>query len=228
MSDTTWGALSKFKPSRIYNTPARPNFSESVLSDPKRDKRRELVDLLNIVSGLPGADIALAKGLSGLGAGFAQGGLVKMARGGDPSVESVDIGYDPREIVRMLFSDKEDAGPERPNDWRQWQSSPAYRASIGAVMSPEGSQMGNAGTFDVTIPLSDRDAVTLQGMMQAIMEERAKGVAGGGRLGYRYDLTPLESIQPYIEGGGHYVRTPQGASKGFGVTGGGINYNKRF
>ena len=95
MSDTTWGALSKFKPSRIYNTPARPNFAESALSDPERDKRRELVDLLNI--------------------GFAQGGLVKMARGGDPSVESVDIGYDPRELVRMLFSDKEDAGPERPN-----------------------------------------------------------------------------------------------------------------
>ncbi len=40
----------------------------SVMDDPDRDSRRQMVDLLGILSGLPGAEVALAKGLGGLGA----------------------------------------------------------------------------------------------------------------------------------------------------------------
>lgn len=154
------------------------------------------------------------------------GQFVEFAEGG-----SVD--YDPKEMVRQLLSSQKDypqaPSAEPPSVWQLLREAQSpYRASIGAAMTPEGTPMPNAGTFNVELPVSDRGAVTLQGMAQAIMEEQAKGIAGGGRLGYRHSLSPLESVQPYIEGGGSYVRTPHGSFGGARVTGGGVTYNRRF
>lgn len=66
MADVSWKQARKTP--GLLALRAKPNLSESVLADPERDKRRETVDLLNILSGIPGAEIALAKGLGGLGA----------------------------------------------------------------------------------------------------------------------------------------------------------------
>ena len=66
MSGLDWKSTRK-TPERLARR-ARPNLSESVMTDPGYEKRREMVDLLNIASGLPGAEVAAIKGLSGLGA----------------------------------------------------------------------------------------------------------------------------------------------------------------
>lgn len=60
---------------------AKPNLSESVLHDPGREERRSVADLVNILSGLPGAEVAVAK-MAGLGALPMLGGVVK-SKGGN-------------------------------------------------------------------------------------------------------------------------------------------------
>lgn len=63
--NTRWADTRK-TPARLART-AKPNLSESVIADPTRDERRSFADLLNILSGLPGAELAVGKGLMGLG-----------------------------------------------------------------------------------------------------------------------------------------------------------------
>lgn len=92
----------------------RPNLSESVLSDPGYEDRASARDLLNILSGLPGAEVALAK----MGVLPLLGGVVK-GKGGNwlaGSVEDALRGLK-SPYVRTYADAVERYGPERAHQY---------------------------------------------------------------------------------------------------------------
>lgn len=94
---TSWKDVQKFSPLRLATTPARPALSESVISDPGRDKRQLLKEGVDIFSNL------LPQKLGGLGA-MGLAGIIKKAGGAwnPKTLERLAESMKPQPVVDSL------------------------------------------------------------------------------------------------------------------------------